>query len=53
MNEVKVRGGDIRKIVEFEPSEVKDGDIIFDKDTGHAYVYIDGVKKKILLEGDV
>jgi len=53
MSEVNVRGGDVRKIVEFEPSEVDDGIIIFDKDTGHAYVYVGGVKKKILLEGDV
>ena len=48
---IKVRGGEARRIIKLPPQEVVDGQIIFEAD--HPYIYVGGVKKKILLEGDV
>jgi len=48
---IKVRGGEARKIIKLSPQEIVDGQIIFEAD--HPYIYVGGIKKKILLEGDV
>ena len=48
---IKVRGGEARRIIKLPPKEIVDGQIIFEAD--HPYIYVGGIKKKILLEGDV
>jgi len=39
--EVKVRAGEARKIVELPPDTPKEGQIKYDKKTKHPYVYVE------------
>jgi hypothetical protein len=38
---VKVRGGEARKVVELDPNKPKSGQVKYDPDTKHIYVFVE------------